>query len=211
MGLSLVGGDGRSAQTASFPLTMNSTMSWGYYVLQLDEAVLPGEYELMLEVEGGERPLALQTITIQLELCTFATEPEATAANALFGDDLQLLAYGIKRNQNQVVFTFHWRSQQRMSTDYKVFVHIFDPETGIPVAQDDSRPRREAYPTIYWGAGEILADRVPVSLRGVPAGSYGVAIGVYDPMTGERLMVVRGDGVGVEDGRYILDDVVEVK
>ena len=209
--LSLVDGNGRTAQTATFPLTTASTIAWGYYPLRLAETLLPGEYSLLMGIEGGERPLLLQTLSIQPKLCTFAVAPEATTANALFGDELQLLAYEIKRNENQVVFILHWRSQQRMNTDYKVFVHVFDPETGIPVAQDDSKPRREAYPTIYWGPGEILADRVPISLRSVPPGAYGVAIGVYDPVTGERLLVVRGDGVVVEDDRYILHDVIEIK
>jgi hypothetical protein len=138
-------------------------------------------------------------------------EVAATQANVLFSDDLQLLAYALKRNENDVVFTLHWRSQQRMTTDYKVFVHIFDPATGIPVAQDDARPHREAYPTIYWGPGEMVDDRIPVSLQGVPAGSYGIAIGVYNPLTGERLRVVRSDGVVVEDGRYILNEMIDIE
>ena len=209
--LSLVAGNGRVAQTATFPLMTSSLLTWGYYGLHLSEAVLPGEYMLQLNIDESERPLPLQTITVQEEMCTFAIEAEATPANVLFDDDLQLLAYEVKRNDNQVIFTLHWRSQQRMTTDYKIFVHIFDPATDIPLAQDDSRPRREAYPTIYWEPGEQLADRIPISLRGIPPGQYGVAIGVYDPVTGARLTVVRPDGMLVKDGRFIPDTIIEIK
>jgi hypothetical protein len=130
---------------------------------------------------------------------------------AFFGDDLQLLAYELKRNENNVVFTLYWRAQRRMTTDYKIFVHIFDPATSMPAAQDDSRPRREAYPTPYWGPGEVVDDRIPISLQGIPAGNYGVAIGVYDPLTGERLVVLAEKGVVAADGRYILAEQIDVK
>ncbi len=211
VGLSLLDERGESQQAVSFPLTMESHLMWGYYSMRLDEDLPVGDYMLMMHVPEGERPLPLQAITVQPTLCAFDTEPEAVTANALFGDELQLLAYDIDCHENHVVFTLHWRAQQHMFTDYKIFVHVFDPATGVPVTQDDSRPRREAYPTIYWSPGEILADRVPVSLQGVSPGNYGVAIGIYDPLTGERLFVVRDDGVAVDDGRYILEDLIEVR
>jgi hypothetical protein len=211
LSLSLVDSNGRSQQSATFPFATHSTLTWGYYTMRLDETLPGGEYIVALDVSGVERPLPLQAVTVQPEICSFMPEVAATQANVLFSDDLQLLAYALKRNENDVVFTLHWRSQQRMTTDYKVFVHIFDPATGIPVAQDDARPHREAYPTIYWGPGEMVDDRIPVSLQGVPAGSYGIAIGVYNPLTGERLRVVRSDGIVVEDGRYILNETIDIE
>jgi hypothetical protein len=57
----------------------------------------------------------------------------------------------------------------------------------------------------------MVDDRIPVSLQGVPAGSYGIAIGVYNPLTGERLRVVRSDGIVVEDGRYILNEMIDIE
>jgi hypothetical protein len=57
----------------------------------------------------------------------------------------------------------------------------------------------------------MVDDRLPVSLRDVPTGSYGIAIGVYNPLTGERLRVVRSDGIVVEDGRYILNEMIDIE
>ena len=93
-----------------------------------------------------------------------------------------------------------------MQTDYKIFVHVFDPVTKIPVAQDDAMPRRWAYPTTFWGPGEVVDDLIPLSLKDVPAGVYGVAVGVYDPATMERLPVMDGGGQLRPDGRLVLPD-----
>ena len=209
--LSLVNSDGQPQQTATFPLNIHSSLNWGYYRVRLDKDLASDVYELSLSIEGKEQIFPLQTITVQPQPCAFSLTAAATSANVFFGDALQLLAYESKQNQNEVIFTLHWRAQQHILTDYKIFVHVFDPATGIPVAQDDARPRREAYPTVYWAPGEMLADRVPVSLNGVPAGSYGIAIGVYDPLSGDRLPVKRSDGVIVEDGRYILPEMIRIR
>jgi hypothetical protein len=96
-----------------------------------------------------------------------------------------------------------------METDYKIFVHVFDPATNIPVAQDDAMPHRWAYPTTFWGPGEVVDDLIPISLVGVQPGAYGIAVGVYDPATMERLPVADGTDqpstLGLQpDGRFVL-------
>jgi hypothetical protein len=129
---------------------------------------------------------------------------------ARFGDVLRLLGYQLRQDGEGLHLTLHWRSERRMGTDYKVFVHVFDPATGIPVAQDDAMPLRWTYPTSLWGPGEAVTDVIPISLQGTPAGSYGLAVGVYDPASGdakhrmERLPVVDAGGQSLPDGRLIL-------
>jgi hypothetical protein len=81
-----------------------------------------------------------------------------------------------------------------MATDYKIFVHVFDPETRQPVAQDDARPHRGAFRTPLWAPGEVVGDRIPISLAGVPAGSHGLAIGIHAPETMKRLSITAEDG-----------------
>jgi hypothetical protein len=41
-------------------------------------------------------------------------------------------------------------------------------------------------------------------LRGVLAGDYGIAVGVYDPVTMERLPVIDSAGRPQSDGRLVL-------
>jgi hypothetical protein len=99
-----------------------------------------------------------------------------------------------------------------MKVDYKVFVHVFDPNTGVPVAQDDAMPRRWTYPTTFWWPGEVVDDIIPISLAGLPPGTYGLAAGVYDPSTGERLSAIAGDGQPLVDGLLVLPgQTVEVE
>jgi hypothetical protein len=99
-----------------------------------------------------------------------------------------------------------------METAYKIFVHVFDLDTQVPVAQDDAMPRRWAYPTTFWGPAEVVTDVIPIPLKGVPMGTYRVALGVYDPTTMERLPVVDGAGQLQPNGRLVLPgEVVRVE
>jgi hypothetical protein len=97
-----------------------------------------------------------------------------------------------------------------MDHDYKVFTHIFDLDSGIPIAQDDAMPLRGGLPTRFWAPGEEVTDNISVDLSDAPAGSYGLAIGVYDPETGERLSVLLADGERPDDGRLVTEDIIQV-
>ena len=124
---------------------------------------------------------------------------------------MRLLGYCLRHEGDHLALTLHWRAERRMETAYKIFVHVFDPATQAPVAQDDAMPRRWAYPTTLWSPRELVTDVVPISLEGVPPGAYGVALGVYDPETMERPRVVDGTGQLQPDGRLVLPgETVEV-
>ena len=117
-----------------------------------------------------------------------------------------LAGYRIVRAEMNLYLRLFWRSEKRMETDYKVFVHLYDLDNNLPVVQDDSMPMRWSYPTTLWSPGETVTDTISLSLNGVVAGEYGLAVGVYDPASAERLSGVRGDGYLVPDGRLVLGD-----
>ncbi|MGB3714004.1 MAG: hypothetical protein WA996_06205 [Candidatus Promineifilaceae bacterium] len=71
-------------------------------------------------------------------------------------------------------------------------------------------PRQWTYPTSLWGLDEIIDDSILISLEDVPPGEYGIAIGVYDSITGERLPLVDGTGASIQDGRLILPEVIKI-
>jgi hypothetical protein len=146
---------------------------------------------------------ALGTVEVADDLCTFPTPSDAIETNAVFDNKLRLIGYEVKRNGDYLLVRLYWRADQRMNVDYKVFVHVFDPDTTRPVAQDDSRPHRGAYPTNLWGLSEVVEDPIPISLSGTPPGTYGLAVGVYDPATMERLPVISSLGTHA-DGRLEL-------
>ena len=223
--VSLVDDAGHVHQTEEYPLstvwptsewTANS-LAWGYYPLFLAPSIPEGEYNIKLQLLDANTgrsvgdPVLLEPVAVQAAVCNLAENAEAKDVNAVFGDQLRLLEYETRRNDGLQNVTLYWRSERRMETDYMIFVHIFDPATGIPVAQDDAMPHRSAYPTTFWWPGETVADLIPISLNGVPPGSYGIAVGVYEPSTGERLSLVNSLGQLIPDGRLVLDEIVEIE
>ena len=78
--------------------------------------------------------------------------------------------------------------------DYTVFIHLLDSEGHIQ-GQADSPPSAGTYPTSVWDAGEVIADLHTISLRpNLPPGEYRLAIGLYDPETGQRLGKIEENG-----------------
>jgi hypothetical protein len=216
--LAIVSDDDEMLHAEEFPLSREwpthdwpaNTVAWGYYVLHTPSSLSPGAHRVTLALVDpvtGAR-LGQHAIVGRLQVsesrCDFPLPPTAVGVNALFGDEMRLVGYELHHDGARLDLTLHWRSEQRMQTDYKVFVHVFDPASGIPVAQDDAMPRRWAYPTRFWGPGEMVVDTVPVSLQEAPAGIYGVAVGVYDPASMERLPVSVEAGQFYPDGRLVL-------
>jgi hypothetical protein len=218
--ITLVAGGGQTVQSTRFPVAHDwptedwpaDTVVWGYYPFHLDPTVAAGEYDLTLAlVDGGSGEAAGATMTagrlaVAETSCPTILPPGAVAMDARFGGHLRLHGYQLERLDGMLQLTLYWQAEQRMQTDYKVFVHVFEPSTGIPVAQDDSMPHRGGYPTRFWWPGEVVEDRIPVSLDAAAPGFYGLAVGVYDPVTMERIPVTDNTGQLMADGRLILPD-----
>jgi hypothetical protein len=99
-----------------------------------------------------------------------------------------------------------WQAQSEMTVAYAVFVHVTD-EAGAIVAQRDSQPGAGALPTTSWVAGEVIDD---VHLITLPAplspGRYQIIVGLYDPLTDQRLPV-SGSAAGVRPDHLVLKEV----
>jgi hypothetical protein len=219
--VSLVDDKNSVVQEQVFPLVPNwptrewptSTVAWGYYEIRTPLSLASGVYFVTLSVEDpatGVRQghsVTVGQMVVTDSVCEFGIltgAADAVPTTTVFGDDLRLLGFQERRDGQDLRLTLYWRSERRMETDYKIFVHVFDPATGILVAQDDAMPHRWAYPTSFWGPGEVVDDLIPISLAGVQPGTYGIAVGVYDPATMERLPVTDGTGDLKPDGRYVL-------
>lgn len=96
--------------------------------------------------------------------------------------------YALSDDQRQLNGTILWGTQSGATGDYRLFIHVVDDPTQPPVAQaQDSRPGRGTLPPGNSLPG-IFSDDFVVDLVQVPAGTYQVALGLYDPVTGERLL-----------------------
>lgn len=124
------------------------------------------------------------------------------------------LAAGPYRTGRAVKLTLYWQAVQKMDTSYVVFVHLLGSEFNAATGnflwgQVDRVPVDGAYPTTAWAVGEAVADTYLVPIQpDAPPGVYQVEIGIYEPITGQRLAVLDEGGQPVDD--RILLQAVEV-
>ena len=224
--LSLETGEGIVGQEEAFPVSRAwpvsewpaGAVAWGYYVVHARESLPAGSYDVALRLSDPDtgrvwgREASVGRIEVSTETCSFDTPRDAVVVNGLFGSELRLLGYALRREDDGLNVTLHWRSERRMATAYKTFVHVFDPESQSVVAQYDAMPRQWTYPTTWWGAGEEVTDSFSIPLGGVPGGTYQIAVGVYDPATMERLPVVNDAGQSEAEDRLVLTrEAIEVR
>ena len=122
--------------------------------------------------------------------------------NANLADKVMLLGYSIAGGAQPgetLHLTLFWQVLVDRSESYKVFVHVVDDQ-GSLLNQIDSNPVDGFYPTNLWQKDEIVRDQYRISFSdksGVTAA--GLRIGMYDPLTGERLPVLLENGTTPED------------
>jgi len=112
-----------------------------------------------------------------------------------FGEYFRLLGYDVDRTEIEQGDTVHlklyWEVLKRPDHDYTVFTHIWDSHRGL-AGQEDSEPLDGYYHTTWFGAGEIIEDTFSIVVRDDAApGTYGLQIGWYEWMSGERLLLAQ--------------------
>jgi hypothetical protein len=110
---------------------------------------------------------------------------------ATFGDRLALVDSAVTRppDQNEIHVALRWQVLVPDGAPSTIFVHLYDG-TGKLVAQHDGPPAMNFIPPSLWQAGDIIHDIHTIPLdTPLPPGSYRLATGLYDPVSGERLPV----------------------
>jgi hypothetical protein len=212
------------SQTEIFPVSSTWTINewasnsivWGYYQVQTKPTIESGNYTATITLVDQESKteqgptIVIEQLKIQDDLCTFSTPQRFVRSNVIFGDSLRLLGYRLERVEDKINVTLYWRSEHQMKTDYKIFIHILEPSTPTPIAQQDAMPLQWTYPTTLWGAGESIEDTMSVPLEDIPTGDYSVAVGVYDPKTMNRLPA-KDDSRLKPDDRFILTRTIKIE
>ena len=114
-----------------------------------------------------------------------------------------LAGYTLEQAGDTLTVTLRWHSMRQEAGDYRRFLHLYADIGQPPTVQDDAYPLDGNAPPGNWRLGEFHDTIV---LHGVPEGAYTLAVGWYDPLTGERLAPdsARYD---VRDGRLFLQTV----
>lgn len=100
----------------------------------------------------------------------------------------------------------YWRSIQPSGNVYRAFVHL--GENPVWAQQDDDPACR--LPTSLWRAGQVTKGQFRLVVpHEIPIGRYPLTLGVYDPITMERLLVVGEHGQ--ELGDAVLLATVEIE
>lgn len=123
--------------------------------------------------------------------------PEMTPHPTELDDGVRFLGYWLsetapKAGQRLYVRLF-WHNQARPRQDYTAFVHLVaaKPDGSLErLAGADAPPGRGSCLTSDWRPGETIVDELQIDLPStLPAGDYYLAVGFYDPISGQRLTV----------------------
>jgi 4-amino-4-deoxy-L-arabinose transferase-like glycosyltransferase len=151
---------------------------------------------------GSTHPLA--TIRVEGRPVERVAPAVAQEVDARFGDGIRLVGYDLQRQAAELDLVLYWQALAPMAVRYKIFVHLV--ANGDPSdirAQADRVPH---LPTTGWVPGEYLRDRLALATAGRQAGCYGLLVGLYDEVSGERLPVAGGTD-GAPPGSLLLEEV----
>lgn len=117
------------------------------------------------------------------------------------GDAISLRGYDLHTGQAEVSgvisvergsavrFSLYWVAKEQIDISYTVFIHLVD-EGGRIWAQRDSLPQDGDFPTDQWMAGDVIVDHYSIIVPAeTPPGDYLLSIGMYDPISHQRLRV----------------------
>ncbi len=211
------------------------TSSWtpGFYlsnphVFSVSSEMPPGVYVLragLYHSDTGERLPILDddgnTVAESIDLGTIGVrgarpvslEGVTKLGRLSFGDRISLVGYQLADSEarpgNYFRLLLYWQATQEMSEEYAVFVHLVD-DRGETWAQGDGLPANGIYPTWAWRVGEVIEDEhlIPLDME-VPAGTYHVWIGWYEPDTLGRLDVTSAEDTSLGD-EVVLPTPLEV-
>ena len=196
------------------------------YTLRIPKDLPPGAYQLEVQVLHAENevipttdiehPIGDAVILARLEAQPWTSDTPLTAPyplTATFGEPtfaysraagraIQLTGYSASTHVDRggvLRVRLYWHAQIAPDRSYHVFTHLLTADNRL-VAQQDSAPVYETYPTDRWKAGQYILDEhlIPIDAA-TPPGRYWLKVGLYSPESGERLAAQDQAGQPVPD------------
>lgn len=131
--------------------------------------------------------------------------------DANFGDRIALRGFAVAQTQvtagGALAVRLTWQRLARMTTRYTAFVHL-TPEARQPIVGQEDRPPTP--PTTEWLLDEVVSEEYRFAITPETApGRYRLAVGWYDPISGERLPLLDKSGQAI-DNSLLLPVPIEV-
>ena len=177
------------------------TSEWqvGELVRERRQLRIPAEAagEVSLSLSLNDTTFDLGSLTISTQAHVFDPPPMAQQMSASFGELGRLVGFDLPQGPfsaaEAVPLVLYWQAlESGSSTSYAVFAHLLDQD-GRLIGQHDGVPAQGERPTTSWVAGEYLTDAHDLIFRDPSySGRTTVAVGLYDPVTGERVTLSDG-------------------
>ena len=165
-------------------------------VWQIPLDVPAGTYPLRLGWDDQFRPVGQMTI-VAVER-TFELPAGLEPLGVQLGDLTYLQQVTTRRQGETLHLHLVWQANQPDGNDYIIFIHLRD-QNGVMVDQLD--PQLQP-PTSLWLAGQVVVG--DYELRLSPAGTFTLAIGLYNPQNGQRPPLYTADGQRQANDQYQL-------
>ena len=191
------------------------------YLMRIAKGAEPGVHPIrvgMYDIASGKRlpitdgqghPLGDNLLLTQLRVGEPGFDVPAIPhlQRVTLGNRVRLLGYDLTtrpmRTGEDLDLTLYWQCLAEMETSYTVFVHLLGINGQI-IRQRDSVPVDGRLPTTAWVTGEIIVDRYELPI-GELGGPHKLAVGMYNPLTGERLAAFNAQGNRLEQDRVLLE------
>ncbi len=219
-GVGLVGEDGRRWPGPTVTLPATDELARQQVNLVVPPEAPSGDYRFVVTGPDGEAA-EFGRLTITQKQDPFLTAADVTITHrvdAPLEHGIRLLGYDLVdtdvRPGEVAGLTLYWQSDGGIEERYKVFTHllgdVFNATSGNFLwGQVDNEPAANRRPTTSWRAGEVIIDTYAIPVQAdAPAGTYRIEVGLYEPVTGQRLAVLDENGAPAAD--HVILTTIEV-
>lgn len=190
----LIGANQRPAPVSNQPLSL--WLVWPYEDLSRWWEALPPRVQIEVR-EGalyqGDRDPEPYKVYQSFRTAPYGNLPQPRAR---FEQFLQLLDARATATNGRVRVRLVWYAEYATVQPLMVFVHLM--QDGQRIAQGDGPPANGYYPSEVWRPGDVIVDEHWTDKATLKGGEQ-VIVGVYNPITGQRLNVLDAAGNPIAD------------
>lgn len=208
--------EGRIWRIIEQPLEFKTDELLNVYEVVIDANLPDGWYDL--SVVSGINRIKFGRLHIEQKITPTALQTGVNL-NIHFDQGITLAGYDLALPSSApgewLELKLYWQTDQVISQRYKIFVQLLGQtynanQDNFLWGQHDAEPNNGTEPFPMWATGRIVADTHTFQVQPqAPPGEYQIAVGLYDPLTGERVPVLNEQGQIIDD--HIILTMLEIK